>query len=187
MLRRAARSTMCVAMAESAPISLVTISCTMLASGPSSSRIVAAMWAKTDSGKHAIVSLCALMKSSSCATRGRKHSLKRCDGARGIRRVAVCSWCSIQKLGSRGGSDTACISCPLAHILVPTSARDTGCVLRGMQEDSHRRLHVGLGDEHEAAEMVAARVAVGDARTIHGFSHAGCMLVAGSLQPVRSY
>ena len=59
---------MCVAMAESAPISLVTISCTMLASGPSSSRIVAAMWAKTDSGKRAIVSLCALMKSSSCAT-----------------------------------------------------------------------------------------------------------------------
>ena len=101
--------------------------------------------------------------------------------------VWLCALGAVQKLGSRGGSDTACISCPLAHILVPTSARDTGCVLRGMQEDSHRRLHVGLGDEHEAAEVVAARVAVGDARTIHGFSHAGCMLVAGSLQPVRCW
>ena len=72
---------MCVAMAESAPISLVTISCTMLASGPSSSRIVAAMWAKTDNGKHAIVSLCALMKSSSCVAR--KHT--RSKGA-------TCGW-----------------------------------------------------------------------------------------------
>ena len=58
--------TMCVAMAESAPISLETISCTMLTSGPSSSRILAAMWAKTDSGKRTIVSLLSRMKSSSC-------------------------------------------------------------------------------------------------------------------------
>ena len=87
---------MCVAMAESAPISLVTISCTMLASGPSSSRIVAAMWAKTDSGKHAIVSLCALMKSSSCVAR--KHT--RSKGALG--RVVYDMWLGSQcstKLG----------------------------------------------------------------------------------------
>ena len=47
--------TMCVAMAESAPISLETISCTMLTSGQ-----------KTDSGKRTIVSLLSRMKSSSC-------------------------------------------------------------------------------------------------------------------------
>ena len=44
---------MCVAIAESAPISLETISCTMLASGPNSSRIEPAMCAKTDRGKRA--------------------------------------------------------------------------------------------------------------------------------------
>ena len=84
--------------------------------------------------------------------------------------VWLCALGAVQKLGQRGGSDSVHLlpSCTL----VPTSARDTGCVLRGMQEDSHRGLHLGLGEEHEAAEVVAARVAVGDARTIlHGFSH----------------